>query len=82
MVVVHKQFALVWHHEEALLSARTDSGKQVLPAGAVVMAVGINGLKKIAAGTTVLSKRPEFQRLSNLRSVDVLAGVSFARQPS
>ena len=38
------------------------------------MAVGINGLKRIVEGSSVLGRRPEFQRLSNLRSVDILAG--------
>ncbi|KAK9843904.1 hypothetical protein WJX84_000707, partial [Apatococcus fuscideae] len=53
--------------------ADTEQGQQVLPAGAVVMAVGINGLKRIVEGSSVLGRRPEFQRLSNLRSVDILA---------
>ena len=56
-------------------SAGVESGEQVLPAGAVIMAVGINGLKRIVQGSSVLSQRPEFQRLSNLRSVDILAGL-------
>lgn len=62
-------------------ASRFDKSQQVLPAGAVIMAVGINGLKRIVQGSSVLSQRPEFQRLSNLRSVDILAGLSNPVRP-
>ena len=40
---------------------------------AAVLAVGINGMKKMLAGSTAL-QQPDFRRVANLGSVDVLAG--------
>lgn len=47
---------------------------QEFKADAVVFATGINGLKKIVAGSKVLSQREEFRRVGNLGSLDVVAG--------
>ena len=38
-----------------------------------ILAVGINGMKKIVAGSKAL-QQPDFRRVNNLGSVDVLAG--------
>lgn len=49
---------------------------QDFAADAVIFATGINGLKKIVAGSPVLSQREEFRRVGDLGSLDVLAGES------
>lgn len=48
-------------------------GDEVFDADAVIFSVGITGMKKIVAGSPALRQRSEFQNLSNLRAVDVLA---------
>ncbi|KAK9788284.1 hypothetical protein WJX73_005739 [Symbiochloris irregularis] len=48
-------------------------GRKDFAADAVVFATGINGLKKIVAGSPVLSQREEFRRVGDLGSLDVLA---------
>ncbi|MBW4681982.1 MAG: FAD-dependent oxidoreductase [Microcoleus vaginatus WJT46-NPBG5] len=48
-------------------------GDEVFEADAVIFSVGITGMKKIVAGSRTLQSRPEFQNLSNLNGIDVLA---------
>ncbi|MBD1936185.1 FAD-dependent oxidoreductase [Microcoleus sp. FACHB-68] len=48
-------------------------GDEVFEADAVIFSVGITGMKKIVAGSRTLQSRPEFQNLSNLNAIDVLA---------
>ncbi|RMH76740.1 MAG: FAD-dependent oxidoreductase [Cyanobacteria bacterium J007] len=48
-------------------------GDEKFDADAVIFAVGINGMKKIVAGSSVLKSRPEFQNLQNLSGIDVVA---------
>lgn len=49
------------------------AGEQVFDADAVVLAVGITGMKKIVAGCPTLRQRREFRNLQNLGAIDVLA---------
>ena len=46
-----------------------------------MLAVGINGMKKIVAGSRALQQRPEFRRVNNLCSLDVLAGEPWPLRP-
>ena len=48
-------------------------GDEVFEADAVIFSVGITGMKKIVGQSEVLRDRPEFQNLSNLNGIDVLA---------
>lgn len=48
-------------------------GEEVFEADAVIFSVGITGMKKIVAGSRTLQSREEFQNLSNLNAIDVLA---------
>ncbi|MBD2256399.1 FAD-dependent oxidoreductase [Pseudanabaena sp. FACHB-2040] len=48
-------------------------GDETFEADAVIFAVGITGMKKIAASSPALRRRSEFRNLSNLGAVDVLA---------
>jgi uncharacterized protein with NAD-binding domain and iron-sulfur cluster len=48
-------------------------GDQIFQADAVVLSVGITGLKKIVAGSSTLRQRQEFRDVMNLAAVDVLA---------
>ena len=47
-------------------------GDEVFDADAVIFSVGITGMKKIVAGSSLLQSRPEFRNLFNLGAVDVL----------
>jgi uncharacterized protein with NAD-binding domain and iron-sulfur cluster len=48
-------------------------GDESFEADAVIFSVGITGMKKIVAGSSVLRDRPEFRNLQNLGGIDVLA---------
>eukprot|EP00898_Chlorokybus_atmophyticus_P005622 jgi/Chlat1/6060/Chrsp4S06343 len=48
-------------------------GEELFSADAVVFAVGISGLQRIAAGSDTLKSRAEFVNISNLGGIDVLA---------
>ncbi|HEY9762106.1 MAG TPA: FAD-dependent oxidoreductase, partial [Trichocoleus sp.] len=48
-------------------------GDEVFEADAVIFAVGITGMKKIAASSPALRRRQAFRDLSNLGAIDVLA---------
>jgi uncharacterized protein with NAD-binding domain and iron-sulfur cluster len=48
-------------------------GDQVIPADAVIFAVGVSGIQKIVSHSPSLQRLPEFQNLMNLGAVDVLA---------
>ncbi len=48
-------------------------GDEVFDVDAVIFSVGITGMKKIVAGSSTLRQRSDFQNLSNLGAVDVLA---------
>lgn len=48
-------------------------GDAVFEADAVIFAVGITGLQKIVANSSVLRQRAEFRNLQNLGAIDVLA---------
>ncbi len=49
------------------------SREERFEADAVIFSVGISGMKKIVAGSSVLSRRSEFCNLRNLGGIDVLA---------
>lgn len=57
----------------SVLADTKEAGSKEFKADAVVFATGINGLKKIVAGSKVLSQREEFRRVGNLGSLDVVA---------
>jgi uncharacterized protein with NAD-binding domain and iron-sulfur cluster len=48
-------------------------GERVIPADAVIFAVGVSGIQKIVSSSPGLQRLPEFQNLMNLGAVDVLA---------
>ncbi len=48
-------------------------GDEVFDADAVIFAVGISGMQKIVSGSSSLRSRKQFQDISNLGAVDVLA---------
>lgn len=48
-------------------------GEETFAADAVILAVGISGLKKIVAGSKVLRDRADFCQVMNLGGIDVLA---------
>jgi uncharacterized protein with NAD-binding domain and iron-sulfur cluster len=48
-------------------------GEETFAADAVILAVGISGLKKIVAGSKVLRDRVDFCQVMNLGGIDVLA---------
>ena len=66
-VIVH-----CWSHIE-MLANEMDGSLQEFEVDAAVLAVGINGMKKIVAGSRAL-QQPDFRRVANIGSVDVLAG--------
>jgi uncharacterized protein with NAD-binding domain and iron-sulfur cluster len=48
-------------------------GEEVIPADAVIFAVGVSGIQKIVSNSPSLQRLPEFQNLMNLGGIDVLA---------
>ena len=48
-------------------------GEEIFTADAVILGVSVSGIKKIVNSSKILSKYPEFQNLSNLGGIDVLA---------
>ena len=58
---------------EVLVGSRDKPKKQVISADAVVFATSIKGMKSIVASSPGLGNRPEFARISSLRSIDAIA---------
>eukprot|EP01025_Chloroclados_australasicus_P001894 TRINITY_DN10452_c0_g4_i1.p1 TRINITY_DN10452_c0_g4~~TRINITY_DN10452_c0_g4_i1.p1 ORF type:complete len:374 (-),score=58.50 TRINITY_DN10452_c0_g4_i1:147-1268(-) len=52
---------------------KSKEGQVVIDCDAVVMAVGIKGMKKIVQSSPQLSQRQEFRQVMNLNGIDVLA---------
>lgn len=48
-------------------------GEEIIPADAVVFSVGITGLQRLVANSSILKTREEFLNVANLGAIDVLA---------
>ena len=58
---------------QRLLTCTPAGEESSYPADAVVFAVGITGMQKLVPAVDLLSCRPEFRAIMNLRSIDVIA---------
>lgn len=59
---------------QSVVAKDTKTGVQkVYEADAVILAISIKGMKKLMAGCKTLSMREEFQKIMNLKGIDVMA---------
>eukprot|EP00210_Caulerpa_lentillifera_P001559 g1497.t1 len=59
---------------QSVIAKDTQTGTQtVYEADAVILAISIKGMKKLMSSCTALSKREEFQKIMNLKGIDVMA---------
>jgi len=59
--------------DESGIATGVQCGTEFYAGDAIISGVNITGMKKIVEGSNNLAKYPEFQNLSNLKGIDVLA---------
>ena len=71
-VLTHKKVTDVLLDDEGKATGVV-CGEDIFSADAVILGVSISGIKKIVNSSKILANYPEFQNLSNLGGIDVLA---------